>query len=69
MSRPAESDETSDDEWRFGIDEVGPDAEPAEPVEAPIEPGSPTAENIAFVLVGVLLTVGLLFVTVFPNSL
>ncbi|WP_410765371.1 hypothetical protein [Haloferax sp. DFSO60] len=69
MVRPSNSDSATEDEWRFGIDEVGPDAEPAEPVEAPIEPGSPTPENIAFVLVGVLLTVGLLFVTIFPNSI
>ncbi|MFC3478429.1 DUF7312 domain-containing protein [Halobacterium litoreum] len=37
-------------EWRFGVDEVGEDAEP---LVDPIEPGSPSAENTAFFLLGV----------------
>jgi hypothetical protein len=44
-------------EWRFDVDEVGEDAEPAEPVPEPIEPESIDAENAAFVIAGVLGTV------------
>lgn len=44
------SDSTS--EWRFDTDEVGPDAES----EGHIEPGTPGVENVAFVLLGVLFT-------------
>ena len=43
---------TADDEWRFGIDEVGEDAEQAQELP-PIEPGSPSLENALFVLLGV----------------
>lgn len=50
------------DEWRFAVDEVGEDAEPSHEPE-PIEPGSPSIENAAFVLVGMLLAVTLLLVT------
>lgn len=37
-------------QWRFGLDDVGEDAGPP-----PLEPGSPAAENVLFVLVGVAL--------------
>ncbi|UIP00825.1 hypothetical protein Hbl1158_05565 [Halobaculum sp. CBA1158] len=48
------------DEWRFALDEVGPDAEPDGPERPPIEPESVDAENALFVVAGVLGT--LLFV-------
>lgn len=57
-----ESDATADEaaeEWRFGIDEVGEDAEP----DRTIEPGSPSAENAAFVLLGVLFALFLVYRT------
>lgn len=37
------------EQWRFGLDEVGEDAEPERP---PLEPGSVSAENAFFILVG-----------------
>lgn len=48
-------------EWQFGVDEVGEDAEP---VREPIDPGTPRAENVLFVLLGVCLAVGVLLVSV-----
>lgn len=58
--RKEESDTEADDsEWRFSIDEVGPEAESrAEP--EPLEPGSPSLEHVAFVLIGVVGTLLLL---------
>ena len=47
-----DEDERGADEWRFGIDEVGENAER----DRTIDPGSPSLENAAFVLLGVLLT-------------
>jgi len=43
-------------DWKFDLDDVGPDGvvEEAEPAP-PIEPGSPRLENVAFLLLGVLL--------------
>ena len=39
-------------EWKYDTDEVGEDGyEPEEP--EPLKPGSPTAENAFFVVVGV----------------
>jgi hypothetical protein len=58
MSGASEPDE---DEWQFGVDEVGEDAEPT---LEPIEPGSPSAENVAFVLLGVLLAIAILLVSI-----
>jgi len=37
-------------EWRFGLDEVGEEADVG---PDPIEPGSPSVENAAFFLLGV----------------
>lgn len=48
-----ESAEDDDSEWRFELDEVGPEAEPD-----PLEPGSPAREDVAFVILG---AVGTLF--------
>jgi|GEM_PF-1348082 len=50
-------------EWRFSLDEVGPDGvteDTATPVSTPIEPESINPENALFVLLGVVLTVGVL---------
>ncbi|GAA0305018.1 DUF7312 domain-containing protein [Halarchaeum salinum] len=64
------ADGTSDDrrlddaddggEWRFAIDEVGEDGvvEPDKSSSPPIEPGSPSVENVAFFVVGIALAVG-----------
>ncbi|GGC62274.1 MULTISPECIES: DUF7312 domain-containing protein [Haloferax] len=64
-------DADGDGEWRFGVDDVGPDGiidDEPEVEQLPIEPESPRAENVAFVLIGVLLAVGLIVVTVFPGA-
>lgn len=54
----AEEIDDEDGEWRFGLDEVGEDAEP---VREPIEPESISLEHVAFVLAGVIGTLALLF--------
>lgn len=41
-----------DREFKFDLDEVGPDAPP----DDSIDPGSPELENVIFVLLGVLST-------------
>ena len=40
-------------DWKYDLDEVGDDA-PADELDEPLEPGSPSMENAAFVLLGVL---------------
>lgn len=40
-------------DWKFEVDEVGPDAEPEEDLGPPIEPEQPTLENIIPFLAGV----------------
>ncbi|WP_434522671.1 DUF7312 domain-containing protein [Halorubrum sp. AS12] len=59
--------ETADDEseWRFSVDDVGPDGvteDTATPADEPIEPGDVELEHAAFVVLGVALTVGVLLV-------
>jgi hypothetical protein len=49
-------DGSDDDEWRFGLDEVGPEAAASEPT---IEPEAIDTENALFFLLGVGLFVGL----------
>lgn len=49
-------------QWRYELDEVGPDAEAD---SRDVEPGSPSAENVVFFLLGVALTVGVLGVLLF----
>lgn len=51
------------EEWRFAIDEVGPEAEAAREAarNPPIEPESIDAENALFVAAGVLGTLLLVF--------
>ncbi|MFC4549055.1 MULTISPECIES: DUF7312 domain-containing protein [Halorussus] len=46
----------SDTDWRYDVDEVGEDdPEPPErPKREELEPGSPTAENALFVVLGAL---------------
>ena len=48
-------------EWRFALDEVGPDGvteETATPEREPIEPGDVNPEHAALVALGVAITVG-----------
>ncbi|QHS17052.1 DUF7312 domain-containing protein [Halopenitus persicus] len=49
-------------EWRFGIDDVGPDGivEETSPADEPIEPESIEPLHAVFVALGIVLTVGLL---------
>jgi hypothetical protein len=70
MSRASEPQTEDESEWRFGIDDVGPDGiiEDSPVEEEPIEPGSPRTENVVFVLLGVFIAVALIFVTVFPGG-
>jgi hypothetical protein len=46
----SETDEDVEGDWRFEVDEVGEEGDVG---PDPIEPGSPTAENVAFFLLGV----------------
>lgn len=57
-------DERDDDEspWRFGVDEVGEDA----PEPETIDPEAPEAENVVFVLLGVVLS-ALIFYAAFGS--
>ena len=57
------SDDTEESEWRFSVDDVGPDGvteDTATPETEPIEPGSITLEHAALVVLGVALTVAVL---------
>jgi hypothetical protein len=54
-------DEAEESQWRFTLEEVGEDAAPS---PDPIEPGSPSLENAAFVLLGVVLSVAIFYATV-----
>jgi len=52
-------------EWRFSVDDVGPDGvteDTATPESEPIEPGDITLEHAVFVVLGVAVTVGVLVV-------
>ncbi|MFW6384280.1 MAG: DUF7312 domain-containing protein [Halodesulfurarchaeum sp.] len=44
-------------DWKFDLDEVGPEAEPETPS---IEPGSPAAENVIPFLLGAAMAIGML---------
>ena len=59
-------DEVPDEsEWRFSVDDVGPDGvteDTATPADEPIEPGDVEIEHAVFVVLGVALTVGVLVV-------
>ena len=41
-------------DWKYDLDEVGDDGDPDDGPGEPLEPGSPSMENAAFVLLGVL---------------
>jgi hypothetical protein len=65
----AEEEEEEEREWRFGLDEVGEDAADAGPgarPKEPMEPGSVSLENAAFVLVGALGTLLLFWLLATP---
>ena len=48
-------------DWKFDLDEVGPEAEPTVPS---IEPGSPKLENVVPFLLGAALAIGMLLVAI-----
>lgn len=52
--------EPEDSEWRFSIDEVGPEAEPEPPEPDPIEPEPISLEHAVFVGLGIVLTLGII---------
>jgi hypothetical protein len=54
------SDTPDDGDWEFSLDEVTEGGQVQFEPE-PIEPGSPTVEGVFFVLVGVTLTLFVLF--------
>ncbi|NHX37127.1 MULTISPECIES: DUF7312 domain-containing protein [Halolamina] len=47
--------ESADDEWAISLEDLE-EGESARPQPAPIEPGDPTVEGVAFVVLGVALT-------------
>ncbi len=58
-----DGDDGSEPEWRFGLDDVGPDGiteDTSTPEAEPIEPGSIDLEHAAFVVLGIAITVGML---------
>jgi hypothetical protein len=60
-TRNADGDEER--QWRFAVDDVGPDGiteDTGTPEDEPIEPGSIDVENAVFVALGVAITVGVL---------
>lgn len=59
-TEPSESNESADEQWKFGLDEVGPDGivEETSPGGGPIEPESVNPEHAAFVALGVAVAVG-----------
>ena len=73
----AGSEDDTDDEWRFTLEELDDEAEPEESEpddesgniagtfahDQPLEPGEIDLENALFVVVGVLLVVGLIAAT------
>lgn len=50
----------NDEEWAISLDDLGDDGE-RPPEREPIEPGSPTIEGVAFVVLGVALTLAVVF--------
>lgn len=60
MSQGPESQSDDGREWRFSVDEVGPEAEPDPPESEPIEPESISLEHAVFVGLGIALTVGII---------
>ena len=62
MSQAPSNEPDDESEWRFSVDDVGPEAEAkAEPPEPdPIEPESISLENAVFVGLGILLTLAII---------
>ena len=58
----SETNDDAEDGWRFELDEVGEEADVG---HDPIEPGSPTAENVAFFLLGVATMAGAIALLLF----
>ncbi|QKY15867.1 hypothetical protein [Halorubrum sp. CBA1229] len=59
----ADAEESDERQWRFAVDDVGPDGiteDSGTPEDEPIEPGSIDFENAALVALGVAITVGVL---------
>jgi len=63
VDEPTAAAEEDGQEWRFDPDEVGEAAEPQGRPEP--EPGSPSVENVAFVLLGVTAALAVLAVVLF----
>jgi len=60
---PTAEPDDAESEWRFDVDDVGPDGvteDTATPETEPIEPGSIELEHATFVVIGVALTIGVL---------
>ncbi|OYR39945.1 hypothetical protein DJ82_03200 [Halorubrum sp. Ib24] len=58
-----DTDGAGERQWRFAVDDVGPDGvteDTGTPEEEPIEPGPIDVENAVFVALGVAITVGVL---------
>ncbi len=58
-----DADADGEGQWRFAVDDVGPDGVTEDthtPESEPIEPGSIELEHAVFVVLGVVLTVGVL---------
>jgi len=58
-----DGEDNEDDEWRFSVDEVGPEGAVEaddDPEPEPLEPEAVSAENAAFVIAGAALTVGII---------
>ncbi|MFC7323892.1 hypothetical protein ACFQMF_04765 [Halorubrum rutilum] len=59
----ADAEAGDERQWRFAVDDVGPDGvteDTGTPEDEPIEPGSIDAENAALVALGVAITVAVL---------
>jgi hypothetical protein len=63
VDEPTAAAEEDGQEWRFDPDEVGEAAEPQGRPEP--EPGSPSIENVAFVLLGVTAALAVIAVVLF----
>lgn len=58
---PAPEDDDDEREWQVTLEDLEGDDPSLRPQEPPIEPGSPNVENVAFVVLGVVLTLYVLF--------
>jgi hypothetical protein len=56
----APESDPEESQWRFSVDEVGPEAEPDPPEPEPIEPESISFEHAVFVGLGIALTIGII---------